>query len=260
MIFLSFILLIAGSSAILAWLLHIKRYDPFPKGFVLGMLAWGGWCAVVIGVFFVGMELVDVIKTVGIEGFLDWFSETDLTDMESAVAAAEGYYSIKAVIWENFLSAAVPEELGKYLVTLVYIRNISRRKQPTFADIIICSSIVALGFQIVEDVMYVGDGVTTALFRGIVPFHFTFGGCMGYFLAKAFTTGKSSYHAPALMIPILIHGLFDLSIYLIDLSDWMLLVFFIVYVDLMGLTAAIMLGINRLCKKESLAYFNPPPP
>lgn len=253
MIFLSFVLLIAGSSAILAWLLHIKRYDPFPRGLVLYMLAWGGWCAVVIGLFFLGLELVDVIKTVGLGGLWDWIMETDLTDTESTVEAAESYYSIKAIIWENLMCAAIPEELGKYFVTLVFIRNISKRKQPTFADIIICSSIVALGFQMAEDVLYVGDGITTALFRGIVPFHFTFGGCMGYFLAKAYTTGRRSFHAPALIIPILIHGLFDMSIYLIDLNDWMILVFFIVYADLMGLTAAILLGINRLCKKQSPA-------
>ena len=52
----------------------------------------------------------------------------------------------------------------------------------------------------------------TTLLRAFLPGHILFQFLMGYYYGKARVTGKVKYHVLSLLVPILVHTLFDLFI------------------------------------------------
>ena len=104
-------------------------------------------------------------------------------------------------------------------------------KSPSFNeqfDGIVYAVFVSLGFAGVENVMYVMDGgMQTALSRSLtaVPAHAIFGVTMGYYLgiAHMYEELKSKYLVKALLVPIVLHGIYDF-ILMVEIG-WLLLMF-----------------------------------
>ncbi len=248
MFIIYYLLALSTSIILLIWLLKLKKNDPYPKGFVLGMLAWGAWTAVLVGVIFAALDYAPLIRSVGVERFFELFLADDPAVLENSVKEVAGYgeyLSFSSIMWENFLSAAIPEEIAKYLVAIAYIKRLDSRN--IVFDAVICSSIVGIGFQILEDMIFCTD-LSTAIIRGLVPFHFTYGAIMGFFISRAIIKNKKKYHFLALFVPSLIHGIYDFSIYLVDASDWFLLGFVIIYVAMVVLTFFILSRIKKMSK------------
>ena len=121
------VLALAISFSLLIWLLRMKRYEPLPRGFVRGMLLWGSASAIVVGVAFGSIEYLPLIQEVGIEHFLDLFFSEDSTEFQNSLdqfRLFQGYMTLPAILWENFLSAAVPEEITKFLIAGSYILHL----------------------------------------------------------------------------------------------------------------------------------------
>jgi RsiW-degrading membrane proteinase PrsW (M82 family) len=124
---------------------------------------------------------------------------------------------------QAFLIAAIPEELGKFLALLLVIRQFV-----TTGDVggtILAALGVALGFALTENALYVilassismiGGGMI-GLMRSItaVPEHAIFGLTMGALIAGTSggghgdVPGNSWRLAPALIVPIVMHGTYD---------------------------------------------------
>ena len=114
-----------------------------------------------------------------------------------------------------FFTAALIEELFKYvLFRLVMIGN---DEVKTIHDAILASCLVALGFTMFEDVYYSASGNMFALLRVLFPAHIVFAALMGYYYAKAKTTGKGKYHVYSLLFPIILHTVFDAPIGIIQI-------------------------------------------
>ena len=147
--------------------------------------------------------------------------------------------SISDAVSISFLGAALPEELAKLIVLWLFLR-----RNPHFderMDGIVYAVCVSLGFAGLENIMYVlGDSewMSVALQRAFtaVPGHFCFGVLMGYFvsLAKFVPAQRIWYSALALIVPVLVHGIYDTILFSMGTSfyeyfDTVLTVVFIVF-------------------------------
>ena len=164
-----------------------------------------------------------VIPVIFIERFLMGWKPS----MDKAVDAA----------YSAFLVAAFTEELFKFLALYLLIW-----KSPSFNekfDGIVYAVFISLGFAAVENVMYVVEGgYQTAITRAItaVPAHALFGVMMGYYfgIARMYPELRSNYLLRAILVPILLHGIYDF-ILMIEI-ELLLLVFipYLIYLYFMG--------------------------
>ena len=121
------------------------------------------------------------------------------------------------IFLENFLVAAVAEEVGKYIIVKKLTWNHSAFNY-TF-DAVVYAVFASLGFAAFENVLYLTDAtVTTAVMRGIlaVPGHAIDAVFMGYFFGVAKKCevvgnlkGKKHNLRMALWIPVVMHGFYD---------------------------------------------------
>jgi RsiW-degrading membrane proteinase PrsW (M82 family) len=126
-----------------------------------------------------------------------------------------GDQSIMGQLGMAFWGAAIPEECAKLLMLwLVLRKNIYFDEH---YDGIVYAVMVGLGFASVENIMYMTNfydewlsvGVSRALLS--VPAHYAFAVFMGYFYSLAHFSRSNSlqYYLLAILVPILLHGIYD---------------------------------------------------
>jgi RsiW-degrading membrane proteinase PrsW (M82 family) len=89
--------------------------------------------------------------------------------------------------------------------------------------------------------------------RAVMPFHFLFGAIMGYYYGLFLETGNKSDHVKALLIPILIHGLFDFSIKCIEINDYYIIFTLAVMVLTFALAVYVIYKIHKWSKDGTLS-------
>lgn len=117
--------------------------------------------------------------------------------------------------------------LGEFLYTFIVLAGAEElvkfgtfwqvRKKAPFSysalDVLITMSLVALGFQFSESIIYAfGTNAPQMIVRGVTLMHMTYGFIMGLFIAKALRTGNKAYYIPAVVIPWILHGLYDFTL------------------------------------------------
>lgn len=114
---------------------------------------------------------------------------------------------------DAFLGAALPEEGFKLLALWIVLR-----KNPYFDehfDGIVYAVSIGLGFAAIENVFYLfndDEWVMTALLRSLlaVPGHYAFAVLMGYYYSVYHFVDRSPKTAACiLLIPVLVHGIYD---------------------------------------------------
>lgn len=124
------------------------------------------------------------------------------------------------VLYISFIVAGFTEEFFKRAVVLNYIYNNENFNERL--DGIVYSVFSALGFSVIENIMYIvfkfSDNVYVGLYRGIlsVPAHAVFGVTMGYYISLAKfckdcnnEKDRKKYMRKSLYIPIILHGTFN---------------------------------------------------
>lgn len=146
--------------------------------------------------------------------------------------------NVSGCISEAFFGAAIPEEIAKlFMLWMVLRRN---RYFDENVDGIVYAVCVSLGFAALENVMYLFSneetflsvGITRAIFA--VPGHFCFGILMGYYYSLAKFCPKNSLKNKVLVLvaPILVHGLYDSILFIINVTpaiSGILLIVFLVF-------------------------------
>ena len=141
------------------------------------------------------------------------------------IALVFGDYPVIYSVMEAFIVAATVEELGKYAAL-----KFGSWKHPAFNfrfDGIVYAATVALGFEIVENLLYILQyGFGTALIRTAFPGHLVFSIYMGYYygLAKSYEVMGDKIRSKrarrkAIIIPLIIHGIYDTICFWSELSD-----------------------------------------
>ena len=154
-----------------------------------------------------------------------------------------GLYPIEATsilgsISTAFFGAAIPEEIAKFFMLWLLLR-----KNPYFdekMDGIVYAVCVSLGFAALENIMYLfinadsylSVGIARAIFA--VPGHFCFGILMGYYysLAKFYSKKPKKNKALILVAPIIVHGLYDSILFIINVTpaiSGILLIVFLIF-------------------------------
>ena len=151
-----------------------------------------------------------------------------------------GVYSVEATsilgsVSAAFFGAAVPEEIAKFFILWLLMRM-----TPYFdekMDGIVYAVCVSLGFAALENIMYLFSneeaylsvGIARAIFA--VPGHFCFGILIGYYysLAKFYPKAPKKNKALILVAPIIIHGLYDSILFIINVTPSISSVLFIVF-------------------------------
>ena len=154
-----------------------------------------------------------------------------------------GAYPAEATtIWGSvraaFFGAAIPEETAKFFMLWLFLRK--NRYFDEKMDGIVYAVCISLGFAAVENIMYLFSnsdmflslGLARAIFA--VPGHFCFGILMGYYysLAKFYPKSPKKNHALILIAPILVHGLYDSILFIINVNpaiSGILLVIFLIF-------------------------------
>lgn len=147
-----------------------------------------------------------------------------------------------STLWDavgiSFLGAAIPEEIAKFLMLLLFLRKC--RFFDERMDGIVYASVVSMGFAAVENILYLVSsydawlsvGITRALFS--VPAHFFFGVLMGYYysLHRFCPSDGKAYKWLVLGAPILAHGLFDSVLFSVNVMPSISLVLMILFLFL----------------------------
>ncbi|HPT31684.1 MAG TPA: PrsW family glutamic-type intramembrane protease [Prolixibacteraceae bacterium] len=163
----------------------------------------------------------------------------------------EGLEGIPAAAWKAFAVAGFTEEVFKYLALFLLIWK-SREFNDKY-DGIVYGTFLSLGFAGVENILYVfSEGYSTGLVRAFtaVPAHAIFGITMGFYLglAKFYPRKRRALQWRALLIPILLHGIYDFI--LMTGIEWLWIVFFAFLVFLY------ISAFRRLKRLSDASYFN----
>lgn len=178
--------------------------------------------------------------------------------------------SLLSAIIMGFVVAGMTEELFKFLM----LRKITwNRKEFNYMfDGIVYAVFVSLGFAALENVFYVlSGGTSTAIARMFtaIPGHTTFGVYMGYFysLAKMAEveddlSGYRKNIKKALLIPMIIHGLYD-SLIMVDMEVVGLLLYVLMLLAWLVLVIILYIRTFKFIKRSSdsdFAFYRQTPP
>ena len=127
-----------------------------------------------------------------------------------------------------FFGAALPEECAKLIMLLLLLRR--NRNLDEYLDGIVYAACVGLGFASVENIMYLFDAddwVSVGITRGLltVPGHFAFACAMGYYLSLWHFGGGSRWAVVKMLsVPIVLHWVWDASLFSMDASPGLMVV------------------------------------
>lgn len=148
---------------------------------------------------------------------------------------AEQPTTILGALSTAFFGAAIPEEVAKFVMLWLFLRN-NKHFDERF-DCIFYAVCVSMGFAAVENVAYLfinynswlSVGVVRALYA--VPGHFCYGVLMGYYysLSRFPKPGFESNRAPALLLPILAHGIYNALLFMMRLNEMLAIILFIFF-------------------------------
>ena len=111
----------------------------------------------------------------------------------------------------KFIVLAFAEEIIKFLA----LKFVLKRKPYAYswADVVAFMVIIGTAFGLMEDIPYAFDASPIMmLVRGFTLGHVGYGFIMGWFYGKRLYTDKKRYGVFAVLIPWLIHGLYDFSL------------------------------------------------
>jgi RsiW-degrading membrane proteinase PrsW (M82 family) len=119
-------------------------------------------------------------------------------------------------------------------------------------DMVLCGGIVGTGFTIVEDWMYSSGGLGVTIMRSLMPFHFMLGAIMGYFIGKSRHTGNILYLIPSIVVPVLLHAVYDGAINALTSHDEYVYLALAMMAVMLAVTVLMIVLINKWRKNGKL--------
>ena len=217
---LAVLLSVPVSVGLLIWILRMKQFDPFPRFTFVKLLIAGVISVFLSSIVSIIGGLIILIIQIGPEQLkLMTTAENAVKIIQNIANASKTLTPTNALIGfiRTFILVGFTEEFFKFICA----KGVMRKEGVvvTWKDAVLCFAIVAIGFQVFEDIQYSSGSIGTAIFRALTPFHFTFGVIMGYFYGLGKVKGNGLYTILALFVPALIHTMYDFSISLLRRSD-----------------------------------------
>lgn len=150
----------------------------------------------------------------------------------------EDIYSVPDALRMAFLGAAIPEEFAKFVMFWLVVRR--NKYFDEHMDGIVYAVFVSLGFAAFENILYLFDsydswvsvGISRALFA--IPGHFAFAVLMGYYysLVRFYPNPPLKNKILVLAAPILVHGIYDSLLFIMDIAPAISAILMIVFLIL----------------------------
>ncbi len=221
------------------------RYDRFPEP-----------RRVVLGTFFRGMLVIPLLAGVS---YL-------LAPVFASITHPAGLAFVEA-----FFLAGLLEESAKFLVLYGYSMRHAAFDEPM--DGLVYGMTASLGFACLENITYLGSAgpqwLGLAIARGLlaVPSHGFNGAIMGYYAGRARFNGaiRAETYWKALLIPSLLHGVYDFSPILLSLTsremseEELALAAGVIGAVTLAIVAAQAMWTLRLFRRQRAEQFLPPP-
>lgn len=251
---ISVILAIPITVILVMWIKKIKKDNSFPKGSIARMLVLGAVAMILASVCSVAVGIIRTIMAVGI----DAFSSVSLQDQQSINELAEQIIkvsnehgaSLPKIIVSTFITIGVVEEIFKFLMMTIAAKKNDTAK--TWFDMVLVGALVGLGFQLFEDITYSNGSIMVAVVRALTPFHFVFGVIMGYLYGRAKAEKKGWMTILAILIPSLIHSVYDSSVTALQKDDSYLIFELVCIVVMLTLFVLSILKIKKWHKNKEL--------
>lgn len=171
-----------------------------------------------------------------------------------------GEDNLISAIYHNFLVLAFSEELVKgFTAWRIVKRNL---KEFSWLDLIIAGAIVGIGFEMIESVVYVIESnPIQIIIRGVTALHAVYSMVLGYYLGKGLRTDNKGIFALAILVPVLLHGLYDFSLsdQSLAMGDFALFLPFIMIFVTLAIGIRIILLIRKIRRDKDGEYLEPLP-
>ena len=164
-----------------------------------------------------------------------------------------GRNGIVDLLFKTFIVNATVEETMKFLCGRKFIRK--DLEKVSRLDVITYMAVTAMAFGLFEDILYMFEtNIGQILVRGFLMGHVGYGMMMGRLYGKGMKEDRTVYKVLAVLIPILLHGLYNFSLGE-DLPD----VFaFIVVTETFITTAYLIYSVFFIRKKRNDPEFTEP--
>lgn len=209
-------------SLLLLWIvLKPKKNDPFPPKGLWRLLIAGAISTVFAAILYQFLSMLLVAIRIGPDNFMEILGKLR-SDPAGADALMQSMSAKqRSPLWTLFttlVTAGLLEELCKYFACRGAIRKEGMIR--TWMDAVISFTVVALAFEILENLLYGGQyGVATAILRNLAPVHFSCGVIMGWYFGKSLMTGQKKYRWAAVLVPAVIHTLYDTALRLLPADE-----------------------------------------
>jgi len=136
--------------------------------------------------------------------------------------------SVEHYFYKSFISAGLIEEFFKLLALFIILYGSKHYNEKI--DGITYGVMVALGFSVAENLLLIQD-VQVGLVRAFTatPAHALYGISMGYYFSKFIHREQVRYLLPALFIPVVLHGVYNVIIMSGYIFSLLLFIPFMVY-------------------------------
>ena len=120
-------------------------------------------------------------------------------------------YPLLDQLFSAFILAATVEEMLKFLMAK---KSFTKQPEKTSRlDVIAFTTICAIGFGLIEDVVYVFEtNIGQILVRGLLMGHAAYGLFIGLLYSKGMAKDSTLLKVLAVLIPTFLHGLYDFSL------------------------------------------------
>lgn len=247
------------SVSLLLWLLRLKKDNPFETGTVVKLLIFGAISCILVSVVTIGLGLIKLFSQFGYDNIVNLFQNPSTENVNNfisqlkQISSGNEDNSFLREFKRTFIMVGLMEEIFKFLAAKLAIRKST--KVNTWFDMVIVMALSGLGFQIFEDLIYLSDNIISTLVRALTPFHFCFGVMMGYFYGKYKVTGNKLYMLLSILIPSVIHALFDASLKSILIKDIYLIIALVMIVVMFVILFYQIRTINKYAKSKELDIY-----
>ncbi len=234
------------------WLVKIKKEPRFEVKDIVRMLIFGALSCVLASALSLVIMIWSALNLIGLDTIKEMVAHPENAQaiVDQIKANSDTGFSLARVIRNSMLLIALPEEGFRFLCLQLAVRK--RACVRSWMDMVLCGGIVGTGFTIVEDWMYSSGGLGVTIMRSLMPFHFMLGAIMGYFIGKSRHTGKILYLIPSIVVPVLLHAVYDGAINALTSHDEYVYLALAMMAVMLAVTVLMIVLINKWRKNGKL--------
>ena len=119
-----------------------------------------------------------------------------------------GLHPLLCGVLTGLLEYALVKEVFKYFALRLAMRGMD--EVACRYDVVLASCLIAVGFTLAEGIITMFFSGASGLLMTLLPYHILFAVVTGFFLSRFLATGRSGDRVLALVVPIVLHTVFEM--------------------------------------------------